>query len=122
MGIHPIELAVQRKLTAAFIAADSLTLTLLRATQTADGEGGVVTGDPAPLAPQTMRLIPMRDGAEGRFTADGKMVVPEYMLMGTHAANMERGDEFYLEGKRYELLFVQQNKQYEKKAEVAYRG
>jgi hypothetical protein len=45
------------------------------------------------------------------------------MLMGRHDADMQRWDTFTAEdGTRYEVVFVNANRQYEVKGEVAYRG
>ena len=116
------ELAVQRMLTSAFIEADHLTVVLYRSVWTSDGAGGSVKGLPAPLAPQRMRLIPLGDGAVERFTANGEAVRPSYKLLGKYDADMDRWDEFSLDGRRYEVVFINENRQYEVKGEVAYRG
>lgn len=123
MGIHSAELAAQRRVTRAFIQADSKLVTLLRAARVPDGAGGVVEGDPVSLPVQTMRLIPLgRDGAQERFTANGEAVQPTYALLGEHTADVQRWDQFILDGARYEVVFIHENRQYELKAEVAYRG
>jgi hypothetical protein len=122
MGISQAELRAQRTITEEFIRADSLEVTLLRSTFTPDGAGGEVKGDPAPLPVQTMRLIPASDGAQERFTADGEAVRPSYMLMGKFDADMERWDELIVDGIRYQIVFVNQNRQYQTKGEVVYRG
>ncbi len=122
MGISPVELSVQRALTKAFIRADEKEVVLSRRARVDDGAGGIVLGDAVPLAPQLLRLIPLGDGAQERLTADGKSVTPSYMLMGEHTADMQRGDTFTVNGRRYELVFVNENRQYEIKAEVVYRG
>jgi hypothetical protein len=119
-GIEAAELAVQRNLTAAFIAADWMMVALERRTRTADGEGGYLEGPAVPLAAQRMRLIPRQDGSVERMTADGKVVLPAYSLMGSHDADMERWDEFEVNGHRYQVVFINQNRQYEVKGEVAY--
>jgi hypothetical protein len=125
MGIASAELAVQRQLTAAFIAADDCEVTLYRSSVTPDGAGGEVRGEPTPLAPQVFRLIPQGGtGADSkeRFTRDGQAVSPDYILLGDHQADMQRWDTFTLGGRQYELVFVNQNRQYETKAEVVYRA
>lgn len=122
MGVSEAELGAQRRITKMFIAADSITVTLLRSVFTPDGAGGEVRGEPAPLAPQVMRLIPAGDGAQERFTSNGQAVKPTYMLMGEHDADMERWDEFEVDGITYEIVFVNQNRQYQVKGEAAYRG
>jgi hypothetical protein len=121
--IAAAELAAQRRLTAMFIEADALEIQLLRPTEQPNGAGGVTKGDPAPVGGlQRMRLIPLSDGAEERMTADGRAVKPGYKLLGTHLADMQRGDTFELNGTRYEIVFISENKQYEIKGEAAYLG
>jgi hypothetical protein len=118
--IAAAELAIQRRLTAAFINADYILAVLYRSTYTADGAGGEIKGEPEPLAPQRMRLIPLGDGATPRTTANGESVTPSYMLMGTYTADIQRWDEVTVNGRRYQVVFINENQQYEVKAEVAY--
>jgi hypothetical protein len=116
------ELEIQRDLTRSFIAADSLSLALTRTPKVSDGAGGLKNGTPATLTAQTLRLNPLQDAVQSRTTADGKQVLPQYMLMGEYNADLDRGDTFTVDGRRYEVVFVLQNKQYQVKAEVYYRG
>lgn len=123
MSIAALELRAQRANTLAFIRADSLSVVLERSARTSDGAGGTITGTPAPLPAQTMRLIPLRDvGSVQRTTADGQDVEPTYALLGVYSADMERWDTFTIDGKTYEVVFVNQSRQYETKGEVFYRG
>ena len=119
-GIQAAELEVQRNLTAGFIQADSKPIVLQRRTRTADGEGGYIDGEAAPLPTQWMRLIPRQDGSVERTTADGRTVTPSYMLMGRHDADMQRWDEFEVGGHRYQIVFINEDRQYQVKGEVAY--
>jgi hypothetical protein len=114
------ELAVQRRLTAEFIAADAIEVELLRAPITSDGAGGYLIGTPVARAIQVFRLIPSQDGAQPRLTADGVEVTPSYMLMGPAGVDMARFDEFVVDGRRYQIVFLNENRQYEVKGEVAY--
>lgn len=120
--ISSLELSIQRQLSNAFIEADPLEIQLSRPTRTPDGAGGYVDS----LVPigglQRLRLIPLGDGADERTTADGVAVAPTYMLMGTYLANIQRWDEFSVDGRRYQVVFINQNRQYEVKGEVAYLG
>jgi hypothetical protein len=116
------ELAVQRKLTAQFIAADSSDIELQRSARTSNGKGGYVTGAPVPVAVQSLRHIPSQDGAQERLMADGRKVSPSYTLMGPAGADIQRFDEYTLAGRRYQVVFVNANSQYEVKGEVAYLG
>lgn len=116
------ELMAQRNLTKYFIAADPISLVLTRTPKVSDGAGGLKNGTPVALTAQTVRLIPLQDATQQRTTADGKQVLPQYMLMGEYNADIARGDTFVIAGRRYEVVFVLQNKQYEVKSEVYYRG
>lgn len=120
--IASAELAMQRQLTQAFIDADWLTIVLLRSAWTSDGAGGRLKGVEVSLAPQTFRLIPQDDGTTERLTADGKAVNPTYRLLGPYTADMQRWDEFVIDGKRYQIVFINANRQYEVKGGVAYLG
>jgi hypothetical protein len=121
--IAAAELATQRRLTSMFIAADEFAVQLRRPTFADDGAGGSVREDAVPLpAAYRARLIPMRDGATPRITSDGEEVVPGYMLMCEHTADVQRWDEFSKDGRDYEVVFVNENQQYQMKAEVIYRG
>jgi hypothetical protein len=121
--IAAAELAVQRMLTAEFIAADFIVLALERSARVSDGKGGYRV-QRSTLAPQTFRLIPQGDtgGAVERLTADGKAVRPQYVLMGAHTVDLARGDLFAIGDRRYEVVFINENRQYEVKGEVAYLG
>jgi hypothetical protein len=119
--IAPGELSIQRRLTRVFIAADSVSISLHRNEKVPDGKGGYRTVK-TDLPLQVFRLIPSGDGATERLTADGKQVTPSYMLMGEWTCDLARGDTFERDGRRYEVVFINENRQYEIKGEVAYLG
>lgn len=124
MAIRDAELVAQRRLTGAFVEADEFTVSLTRRTAVANGAGGRTFSETT-LTPQIFRLIPLGDvsgGAALRTTVDGESVTPGYMLLGPHGANLQRGDRFVKDGRRYEVVFLVENQQYQKKAEVAYLG
>lgn len=121
MTILAPELAVQRQLSVAFIAADAQTIVLQRRTRTPDGAGGVTVGEPVPQAPQTFRLLPQEDGATARTNADGEAATPEYMLMGYWDCNMARFDEFAIGARRFQIVYID-DRQYEIKGEAILLG
>lgn len=121
MTLRATELKVQTRLSLAFIEADGRNVVLQRRTRTDDGAGGESVGEPVPLFPQRMRLIPQEDGATARTTAEGETATPEYMLMAAPDANMARFDEFTLDGIRYQIVYVD-DRQYELKGEVIRLG
>jgi hypothetical protein len=121
--IATAELKMQRKLTRMFIEADPLEIQLLRASRTPNGSGGYITGTPEPVGGlQRMRLIPLQDGQTERYDANGKQVFPQYMLMGMYDADMQRWDFFQLNGTRYQIVFIDENTQYQVKGEAVYLG
>jgi hypothetical protein len=113
---------MQRNLTRAFIAADEDAVVLERRTRTANGSGGYVLSAPAALPSQPMRLIPLQSGAAERHTLDGKLVEPGYALLADWDADMARWDLFTVNGRRYEVVFINENRSYELKGEVVYHG
>lgn len=119
--IAALELKFQRRLSAAFIAADYLMIPLLRRTRTSDGAGGVQASDPVPQPVQRFRLLPQEDGATARATADGESATPEYMLMGEWDCDMQRWDEFVIDSRRFQIVYID-NRQYEIKGEAIYLG
>jgi hypothetical protein len=122
MAIATGELRVQRNLTLWFLKADGRNIVLQRRTRTPDGAGGTLVGEPVSLVPQCFRLLPQEDGATARTTAEGEIATPEYMLMGRWDANMQRFDEFVADGRRYQIVFITENRQYETKGEAIFLG
>lgn len=121
MTLRTSERAVQRRITRAFIAADAVEVELSRRTRTPDGAGGVEVGPGVLLSPQRFRLLPQEDGATARVTSEGETATPEYMLLGDADVDVARWDEFELDGRRYQVVYID-NRQYEIKAEVIYLG
>jgi hypothetical protein len=120
--IELAEVKIQRRITEAFVAADYVVLDLVRTPRVSNGAGGRAKGTPEPLRPQRFRLVPSGDGAPERTTGDGLAVTPAYMLIGEYNADVQRFDEFVKDGRRYQIVFVNENRQYEVKGEAAYLG
>lgn len=119
--ISELELAAQRRITAAFVDADRFSCVLTRETKVPDGTGGYTTTK-APIAAQWLRLVPLQDATSERTDAQGRTVAPGYMLVGRHTADIKRMDTFTKDGRRYEVVFVLENTQYQVKGEVIYLG
>lgn len=115
------EAAMQRGITAAFVAADAFSCVLTREQRVPDGEGGYTTV-PTPVDAQWLRLVPLQDATQDRRDSTGSVVSPGYMLVGEHTADIQRFDTFTKDGRRYEVVFVLENRQYQVKAEVIYLG
>ena len=120
--MSPSELRMQRSLTKMFIEADKEDIVLEPFSREANGSGGFRLVSQPPLAPQVMRLIPLSNTAFERNTLDGKAVTPNFMLMGEWDCEMARGNRFTLDGKRYEVVHVQEKRDYQTKGETVYLG
>lgn len=120
--IPAAEAKVQRKLTFAFIEADSVQIALVPAEFVSNGSGGRKRVDLPVRPPQSMRLIPQDANAAERETLDGSVVQPNYMLLGVWDASMARGDRFTNSGTRYEVVYVHAKRDYQTKGEVITRG
>lgn len=124
-GIAAIELRVLRRNTEAFIDADPREITLMRAASVPTGTGGARPGVAAPLATQTLRLIPQAESTSTeRRLPDGSVVIPTWVLLGMHTANMQRGDTFTLPDgvTTGVVVYVHEKRDYEVKGEVIARG
>lgn len=121
MTLRQAELKAQQRISRAFIDADARDVILLRSPRTDDGAGGFILGESVPQGAQRLRLLPQEDGATERTTAEGESATPQYMLMGPSDANMQRWDEFVLDGTRYQIVYIDDRK-YELKGEVIRLG
>lgn len=119
--LSDVEVAAQRRITAAFVDADRFSCVLTREQRVPDGEGGYTT-QVAPIDAQWLRLVPLQDATQDRTDSTGNVVSPGYMLVGRHTNDIKRGDVFAKEGRTYEVVFVVENQQYQVKAEVIYRA
>jgi hypothetical protein len=118
-----MELKVMRFNTQAFINADDREVVLHRLTTAANGTGGARPVR-TPLPAQTMRLLPQPESTSTeRRLPDGSVVVPTWVLLGTHTADVKRGDTFDLpDGTTGEVVYVHEKRDYEVKGEVIARG
>lgn len=110
--------------TQMFIDANPDSITLNRPTRGSDGAGGTVTTKTTTVSAQTMRLVALnqRSASETRITVDGEMVVPTYALVTLPSADVRVGDQFTLDGKLYEVVFVQDRPGWRRRAEVFRHG
>lgn len=122
MAIAPGELAAQLVNTQSFIQGDSLDIVLTHRTSVPNGSGGYRLVSSTHPTSQRLRLIPLQDVRVHRSTADGNMVIPEYALLGMPDADIRRRDLFTLNGHSYEVVYVNENVPYQKKAEVIQRA
>lgn len=120
-----MELEVQRLNTEEFIKADPIILDLTRQQRVIQPSGGYVM-EAHPLGlPQTFRLIPASDRMPEIKTSNGRLVVPEYILLGAWDCNMERWDRFELNDVWFEIASPirpeHTQSRYERKGDVVRR-
>lgn len=113
-----MELAVNRKNTAAFILADPQQVTMDRKTRVSTNTGGWKDGPPAFTSPQVVRVIPSSRQLPDRQTADGVMATPSHTLLVRWDGDVKRFDEFNCQEHHYIVLYVWEKKTYEIKAEL----
>lgn len=118
------ELAANKRQTDAFIRThpNRVAITLSRQTMVNDEEGGWVSDTTVVGGQQYVALIATNLQLPIRRSVDGQEIQPEYILIGYPDADITRGDWFWLDGVKYEVVFVNPNRSYEVRAEVAYRG
>lgn len=116
---------LNRKQTEAFIAFDPQTVILNHAETVRTPAGGYVQGEPMSRPPVTGRLIDIPQGAPVvRRQLDGEDVYVTQELVLPWDAVVERGDWFFVEGRKYEVVWVPEGvtREYEVKAQVVFRG
>lgn len=114
--------SVERGQTRDFIAEAPTEISIQRDTLSPDGAGGFgkVTST---LDPQTVRIIERNTAASVlRTTVDGREVTPDFVIIAEYDADIRTDDAFFLDGIKYEIVYVRMRRDYETWAEVNYRG
>lgn len=122
MNVQP-ELETNRRNTAAHIARDPNSSVIVLSREDLVWEGGSFNRtNQRQLDDQKMSLIASVQQLPERRTVEGQSLTPEFILLGNYGADIENGDWFYLDGVKYEVVFVHPDRSYEVVAEVVYRG
>lgn len=116
------ELELQEGITRAFILADASDLVLRRRTRTSDGAGGFTYSTPVEIASQTFRLIPQTDQVPEIEDSNGRMAVPEWIILGEAGADVKRYDRFTWRSMDWEIVQVHLKPDYETKGDVVRVG
>jgi hypothetical protein len=92
-----------------FINADGRKITLQRPTFSTTPTGGYVKSNFASLPPQTFRLVMYRRRLTDLTTpkADGEIPTLPYVLVGYYNSNIQRMDEFTLDGVYYRVQGIE---------------
>lgn len=94
-----------RKVMAEFIRADGRSITLMRPTFAKTPTGGYIKDSFQALDPQVFRLVPYKRRLTDLTTtkADGEVPTLPYVLVGAFNSDVERMDEFVLDGVYYRI-------------------
>lgn len=113
---------MQRRNTVAFIEADPIDLVLTPHTAEDTPSGGFRLTASEPRTAETLRLIPANDRMPEVRSSAGRVVRPEYTLMGVHSSPMSQWDTFTYRGVVYEVASpvrpVHTDSAYERKGDV----
>jgi hypothetical protein len=113
-------LAAQRKVTAAFIADDPTTITLIPRTRVQTASGGFTQTDGTPRAPQTVKLSELNFGTPPVVTIAGVERIVDYHLIGPWDMDIATGDYWVDEnGTKYEVIGFTEGWSYMRKALVS---
>lgn len=98
-------LPILRKNIDAFIRADPVELVLFRQFRVKTEANGWILGDPVPLDPQQFRVtwFTRRLSRSLVHTAQGKIPIGSYVLVGRWNADMMAGDEFEYNNDHYKI-------------------
>lgn len=118
-----VELQQQRRMTLAEINAAPTMVAFQRQDYIDDLSGGQKpSGTPQTLTAQRITLMSPTTQLPERRTSVGITVQPSYLLKAKWDADVERFDWFYIDGVKYEVVFIHPDRRYQTKAEVVYLG
>lgn len=122
--IPSVEARAQRKVTEAFIAADSEVIILTEQVRQSNGSGGFKMSAGPKRQPVVGRVVPVARGGlpQERLTADGRSVPVEFFLVLPYDAEIGVYDRFTSRGRQFEVVHVQEKRDYQTKAELVTRG
>lgn len=106
---NAFELRIRRNNLKAYISADPVIVSFRRYPKVDDGAGGWKKGPVQNIAPQTMRLVPYKRRLSSLtdHTSDGDIPNVQYSLVATIDADVQRWDEFTLNGAEYKVMGIE---------------
>jgi hypothetical protein len=117
-----IDLAVNRRLTKAFIDHYPVTLTLVPRAKVKKPAGGWAWEEQAPRDPQVVTLIEPGAIPRPTLTVDGVERMVDFELLAEHTAQVARGDIFVHQGREWEVTEIAYDNGWEIRALVTGRG
>jgi hypothetical protein len=112
------ELELQITATRAFILADAEDIEIVRRTRSDDGSGGFIYESPVALAAQVARLIPQSDKVREVTAEDGRVALPEWVIMMEPDSDLQRYDRFTWRGIEWEIAQIHTKPDYQLKGDV----
>lgn len=109
--MNRVELIVRRRLLKAFIDAQPVDITLVRRVRVETPAGGWTLEEPAEVPPQRFRLVPFKRRLthQTEDNQDGSFPRLPYVLVGNWNADVQREDEFDMNGHRYRVVDLEPN-------------
>jgi hypothetical protein len=106
---NAVELRMRRTALAAYIAADPVTISFRRYPKVDDGAGGWYKGSVQNIDPQVMRLVPYKRRLSSLtdHTAYGDIPHVQYSLVAKPDVDVQRWDEFTLNGAEYKVIGIE---------------
>lgn len=118
------QLAIQRRLTRAFIAQNPTLVTLIPREIETTNIGGRLKTAGVPRTPQLFSLLEPSDSGyrSPTNTADGSQVTFDFMLLGDADTVIGENDTFLYEGREYKIETIMHFNGYERRALVIRHG
>jgi len=121
--VTDVEIEVHQANTTAWIESDPVVITLTRSALESDGAGGFKPAVPTALAAQTFRMDrASMAGIRLITTEQGTQVPDSFRIVGEPGADVMEGDDFEVDGRHFQVIFVSSDRYGRTAAEVEYRG
>lgn len=107
---NAIELKMMRRSLSAFIRAEEVPIVFTRTVKTETTNGSWTENDaPLSLDPQMFRVVPFKRRLvhQEADTQDGAIPVISYVLVGRPGVDVQRDDEFELQGRHCKVVGVE---------------
>jgi hypothetical protein len=120
--MYDYELGALRRTTSAWIDSEGKVIRLSRPERVMDGVGGIYIANHTVRKNDRFIFSAADRQLPNRFTIDGIEITPEYLLFALWTADIRRGDWFWIDGVKYEVVFIHPERDYQTIAEIAYKG
>lgn len=110
--------------TQRFIDENPTEALVTRSKKVSDGMGGWTWEHPSPLSPQIVRKVARTQlsSVTTRVTADGRTVVPTFIVIAMPDQDFLVGDDIAMDGLQYEAVYISRNPEWRISVEVVEQG